>query len=347
MIKALLKNKIINNLCVRIINAIIPIKSVRQDLRKQLKYILLEDLKYNFSKLYQDYYQFVMFHPWGDFYIASALLAEFKKHHQNAKILAICKNESQKKVLETFDAIDKIKIVSKEFYHAILSIDLFNNFKQELKVGTLYCLSHWNYHEAEQNKSMNFLELYQKMLGIKHPSKFELLKLKTYAKNNETNTILIYPEANSFDCREFSKDFWISLVDKLTSMGYNVVLNSKKQNYGRYETIFLPIIESIEFAQNCKYIIGTRSGFSDILAINEIKNHIVLYPKSMYFKTITKEQQEKAFKRAFVMEENKTFEENMKRITSLKMFNNSAKEIYYTDEKTIMNEILEDIKEKN
>ena len=100
---------------------------------------------------------------------------------------------------------------------------------------------------------------------------------------------------------------------------------------------------TIQIAKQCKYIIGIRSGFSDILAINKVKNHIVIYPQSMYFKTITKEQQEKEFSRAFVMEEDKTFEENMFRITSLKMFNSYTTEIYYKDDQTLKSEILKSV----
>ena len=107
----------------------------------------------------------------------------------------------------------------------------------------------------------------------------------------------------------------------------------------------MPIDKSIEFAKQCKFVIGMRSGFSDILEINKVKNHIVIYPKSMYFKTITKEQQIKEFSRAFIMEENKTFEENMYRLTSLKMFNGNAQEFIYNRENQLNEEIINYIKE--
>lgn len=345
MIKSLLKNKFINKLCVRIVNITIPIKSVRKNLRQQLQYIRLDDFKDKFSAKYPDYYQFVMFQPWGDFYITASLLSEFKKNNNDAKILAVCVNQEQKIVLETFSAIDKIEIIKKEFYNKLLSINLPKNFKQQLEKGKLYCLSHWHYSDADKNKSYNFLELYTKMLGLKHPTSLTVSNILNLQTNS--NDILIYPEANSFDYSEITKDFWVSLADDLSSIGYNVIFNSKKQTYGKYQTIFYPMNKSIEFAKQCKFIIGMRSGFGDILAINKVKNHIVVYPQSMYFKTVTKEQQEKEFKRAFVIEEEKTFEANMKRITSLKMFNDCATEIYFTNEQILRNEILKCIKGNN
>lgn len=339
--KNLLKNKFINKLCVKIVNIAIPIKSIRQNLRQQIQYIRLEDFKYKFSAKYPDYYQFVMFQPWGDFYITASLLSEFKKNNNDAKILAVCVNQEQKNVLETFGAINKIEIITKEFYNELLSINSKKNFKQQLEKGKLYCLSHWYYSDADKNQSYNFLELYTKMLGLKYPTK--LMVSNTLNSKTASNNILIYPEANSFDYSEITQNFWVSLADELTYMGYNVIFNSKKQTYGKYQTIFYSMNKSIELAKQCKFVIGTRSGFGDILAINKVKNHIVVYPPNLYFRTIPKEQQEKEFKRAFVIKEEETFEENMKRITSLKMFNDYATEIYFTDETTVKNKIFKSI----
>lgn len=66
-------------MCVRIVSAIVPIKSVRKNLRSKLINCLLSALKDELGKKYPDYYQFAMFQPWGDFYIPCALLEEFKK----------------------------------------------------------------------------------------------------------------------------------------------------------------------------------------------------------------------------------------------------------------------------
>ncbi len=77
--KFLLQNKFINKICVRIINIIVPIKSVRKQFREKLFNFLMESLKDELSKKYPDYYQFALFHHWGDFYIPCALFNEFKK----------------------------------------------------------------------------------------------------------------------------------------------------------------------------------------------------------------------------------------------------------------------------
>ncbi len=340
MWKEFLKNKYINKFLIRVITLTIPFAAKRRELRKILKVFLLEALKDKFSEQYPDYFQFAMFQPWGDFYMPCVLFNEFKKQNNNAKILAICVNENQEEVLKGFNAIDKIEKIAKEDYASFFSITLPQNYTQTLKKGNLYCLSHWLYAEADKNKSMNFFELYTKMLNLHYPSKPNISNLYEIKNARYSNTVLLYPESNSFNSKELSDEFWTKLADRISDLGFDIVFNTKNKKYGNYETIFLSMKEQIEMARCCKYVIGMRSGFSDILALNEVKNHIVIYPQSMYFKTVTKEQQEQEFKRAFVMEEGRTFEENMKRITSLKMFNDYAIEIFYHSEEELNNEII-------
>lgn len=345
--KKLLQNKFLNNFCVRMINIIIPIKSVRKKLRGNLYNYRLEGLKNKLAKKYPDYFQFAMFQPWGDFYIPCALFEEFKRKNNNAKILTVCVNKNQEQVLKSIKAIDKVVKIDLLQYKTLFSLKTAEKYVQKLEKGKLYCLSHRLFSEAIDNKSLNFLELYTKMLKLKYPAKLSVPKVVPILKGNYSNTILIYPESKSFTDREISKSFWIDFAEELSFMGYNILFNTKKETYGHFKTIFLPIIKSIQLAKQCKYIIGIRSGFSDILAINKVKNHIVVYPKNIYFKTITKQQQENEFSRAFVMQKNKTFEENMLRITSLKMFNDFTTEIYFTDEKTMKEQIIKHIKGDN
>lgn len=334
--KNLLKNRFINKILTKVINITIPFKSKRKEYRKYLNELLIEAIKDDFRKQYPDYYQFVMFHPWGDFYIPCALMTEFKKQHNNTKILAVCTNETQEQVLKSFDAIDEIVKIPENYYHSLFPVKLSEKFNQCLEKGKLYCLSHWLYSDADCNKSINFLELYTKMLGLKSPT---ALNVKEHKHINNTNKILIYPESNSFDDQEFPLEFWITLADELSKLGFEIVFNTKEKKYGDYQTTFLPVLEQLDAALGCKFVIGMRSGFSDILAINNLKNHIVVYPKNMYFKTISKEQQKKEFNRAFIMEKDKTFEENMFRITSLKMFNPYAIELHKQD-KQLLNTIV-------
>lgn len=344
--KNLLKNKIINKICIRLTNLFVPIKSKRRAIRAFLYNFILEAIKDELSLKYPDYYQFGMFCPWGDFYIPCSLFEEFKRKNNNVKILVVCANENQEKVLQSFPAVDKIIKINPTEYYSLFPTDLPPNYEQHLKIGRLYCLSHWLFTKANLNKSMNFLELYTKMLGLNYPAKRSLPSITNIDTNEYNNTILIYPETRSFTDKELTNLFWVNLADELTNIGFNIVFNTKKIKYGNYKTIFLPINEQIEIAKKCKFIIGMRSGFSDILAINNVQNHIVIYPKNMYFKTITQEQQEKEFSRCFVMEKSKTFSENMYRITSLKMFNNYSREIFYNNEKTLKDKIFNFIKEK-
>lgn len=345
MWKESFKNKHINNFAIRVINLTIPFAAKRRELRNILKGFLLEALKDKLSAQYPNYFQFAMFQPWGDFYIPCVLFKEFKKQNNNVKILAVCVNDNQEEILRSFDSIDEVIKIPQEDYGSLFSITVSQNYVQTLKKGRLYCLSHWLFSEAEKNKSMNFFELYTKMLKLHYPSNVDISKLYNIKNAKYSNTVLLYPEANSFNSEELTKDFWLSLANQISAMGFDIIFNTKNKKYSNYKTIFLPMKEQIEMAKCCKYVIGVRSGFSDILALNEVKNHIVVYPKSMYFKTVTKEQQEKEFKRAFVMEQGKTFEENMYRLTSLKMFNDHAKEIFYCTVQQLNSEIIKYITE--
>ena len=242
-------------------------------------------------------------------------------------------------MLQSISAIDKIVKIDLRVYNTIFDINNAKKYVQKLEKGKLYCLSHWLFSEAVNNKSINFLELYTKMLGLEYPAKLCVQDIMPILKEDYSKTAFIYPEATSFVDNEIPNNFWRDLAVDLSSMGYDVIFNTKEKIYGNFKTVFLPMYQTIQLAMQCGCIIGMRSGLSDILAINKVKNHIVIYPQNMYFKTITKEQQEQEFSRAFVIEENKTFEDNMYRITSLRMFNSSAIELKFSNSELLKKNI--------
>lgn len=346
MLEEILKNKYINKLARKLITLFVFDTLKRRNWRKKLVQLLIIDFRDRLQKKYPDYYQFVLFSPWGDFNITCALLKSFKQK-VNKKILVICGNNAQVDYAKRYSAIDKVIKIDNNLFLKFGFHEKNENFSQTLKIGNLYELSHWCFSSAQNNKSENFLELYAKMLTLTLPTDLERPKLPL-DKNfgNLDKTILISPDARSFDMTEFDSKFWISLADSLSKLGFDIAFNSKTKKFGKYKNVFYNLPTQTAFALKCFATIGVRSGFNDILAINKAKNMIAIYPNNMYFNTITKEQQNTEFNRCFVFNES-NFNKNMFKITSLNnMFGaNTAFEVKFNDfdkmKQEIINYILE------
>lgn len=133
-------------------------------------------------------------------------------------------------------------------------------------------------HNFNDERPRNMVEAYKVLLGLNKNSL--ILHKTTLCKEQDTNkvhdifakeelklekTIIIIPEARSFQCSLLTNKFWIQLADSMAEKGYQVVFNSK-DIYGEYSSVFLSIAETIVLANLCGYVIGVRSGLLDILA---------------------------------------------------------------------------------
>ncbi len=323
----LLANKIIK----KTIAALIPYRPARSWVKHFLDDIFIPPAIENFKQIieeeYQDYWIFVPFWPWGDFMMACAMLEQFKRE-KGGNILIFYANKSQLEFIKAFDFADEILPIPLDIYYSLCTTDrpYCKHNKAGLKKGHIYELSH---HV--------FKEVYIKMLQLAVPqfSKLNLTrKMKSKVEDifdevsEGKEVIMITPHAHSYDEREISYQFWITIAKQLEQEGYKVVFNSKSPDYEDFESVFLPLIEQCYFATLCYSNITLRSGFTDIITIMGAQNQVVIYPESMRFITITEDEQIEEISRCANLNPNKTFEENMFDFTSISRVMNNFRMNY-------------------
>lgn len=350
LIEFLLKFKFINKF-IQLISTIFVFHG--KDRRKRRRYIeeyCGRKRILRIEKKYNDYWIFPLFSPWGDFTICCALMKEFKAKY-GGKILVLVEDKNRANVAKLFPSIDKV-IIEKKGDRQFINCHPHT----KLKKGMYYELNHWLFIDAPKHNSLNFLELYARMLELENdnitlepPIINDLIinNVKKEIKKNKLNVenlVIIAPLANSFNCKLIKKTFWLKVANILTSRGYSVIFNSNKKNYKNYPVIFLPMAEQLYLCTLCKKVIALRAGFNDILGIMKNDNLTVIYPQSLFFNTINKFVQQHEFKRAFKDDTSKSFFENMFRITSLKMFKlKNLNEFIFEKDKDFINKMLFDL----
>lgn len=321
----LLDNKIINKAICKICTLFVFNKEKRRKIREKFFNKRVISKLNTLLDEHKDFWIFSLFFPLGDLGIACALIKEFKKEH-GGKVLVLANSKNRADVARLFPAIDKVLVVDSEIYDYI-----FRNPNLKIEKGNYFELNHWKFYNAPRYKSENFLELYAHMMDlsdwqhIESPHFTEDIKQHVYKEISKLNiditkTIFISKDSNSFNCSALSDDFWLTKAKKYREQGFEVVFNSKEIFWNGYKTIFLPMAEQLYFCSLCKKIIAIRSGFNDLLGLMKLENLEIYYPKSMFFNTTSPIEQLIEFKRAFKDEEDKSFNENMYRITSMKMF---------------------------
>lgn len=350
-----------NKILKRVVNILFPSKKVRVQLRYELDKLLLPKVisnqKAQIENKYSNYWIFTPFWAWGDFIMGCAMVKQFKKEH-GGKVLMLYANKKQKDFIKAFKDIDESMQVIPEFFYA-------NGFTQPYSIhnefglckGKIFEISHHVFKDAENNKSENFTQVYQKMLEIKKlnyakpvvpdSTKAKILNIyNNMAQGKEV--IMLTPHANSYNEKEISVDFWNNLASILEKNGYKIIFNTNSTNFNRFEQLNLPLFEQSYFATLCKSNISIRSGFTDVITIMEADNQIVLFPKSVKFITVQEKDHIKEMRRIFQFNENKSFQENMFCFTSINnMFNKNFLEFVVTDEKQAIEKITEHFKIDN
>lgn len=94
------------------------------------------------------------------------------------------------------------------------------------------------------------------------------------------NTILIAPDAVSCNI-DLSDEAWIHVADLCTQMGYKVLFNVDKEGrFAKYQTVFLPMVETLHFIAEGGHFIGLRSGLCDVMAAFTDVNALIIYPNN-------------------------------------------------------------------
>lgn len=258
----------------------------RRQFRATLAQIAIEDKLLYYRRLaktiYADSYLIYCRNGIGDIFFAASLMQAFKEQHKG-RIVFLTEKPKLKEFLQAFPGIDEV-LVDKEATFQHLAI-----VQRKIAKGLLNFL----YFPYRGNKPNHlFADDYTNLLDLDLHTKRQIPQLKKEHLNharmefdrlkiNPQKTILLIPESVMFDHRTIKATDWIKLAKKLTKEGYDVVFNSTNSAYSGFKTTFLPILDSVAFAQQVRYIVSFRSGINDLFVGMGIHHLMAIYPYNM------------------------------------------------------------------
>lgn len=93
-------------------------------------------------------------------------------------------------------------------------------------------------------------------------------------------TVLIAPDAVSCSL-PLSDTEWIYIADLCTQAGYQVLFNANQMGrFGKYPTVFLTMVETLNLIAEGGNFIGLRSGLCDVMAAFTDVNGLIIYPNN-------------------------------------------------------------------
>lgn len=202
---------------------------------------------------------------------------------------------------------------------------------------------------GEKNKARTMMSAFKRLGGITEetyikPFVYENKEKQINAEDllkrldcKTKKTVFIFPDAESLILVNETQEFWILLADKLSRAGFSVIFNSKS-TFGSYESVFLPVADSVCLAKLCGYVIGKRSGMLDVLAGTTETIIEAIYP------VFTNENQDcyDFITRYYSFSDKKTGEENYLEVASLKGIRNDNKiiEVIWEDDLENFSDLL-------
>ncbi len=242
-----------------------------------------------------DEWFFISAYGIGDLYILLSLLAEFRRVHQAKRISIGIVKESHRDLFDLFPgAADRyVMIGGKELKHCKSTVlepgrpiiihpkDLFGSSLMQL-IGY---------------KSLNIMDLYKVLLKLplesrpaeprrSNPENASIVDLHIKKKNLVPGrTILLAPDAFSYDVPPFDFDFWRTLSNSLMDRSYKIVVLSSQKKIKQIKgviPVYFPLREAIPFVEHCGFFIGNRSGFCDLISQSKAMK-IFLYPRIPWY----------------------------------------------------------------
>lgn len=288
MFNNLVKYKSINKILSSVISLMYCFNSKkRRKLRDEIKSTYKNNKKQEIAKLirerYSDYYCIFSRYGIGDIFFVASLVKAFKEKN-GGKVVFFTEKKRLVKVLQAFPSIDEV-IFDKD----LSFLQEEQNLQQHLQIGKLHKLF-FPYRGTKE--TYTFSDNYNNLLDFPLNTERELpvISEKNYQnaqnefkklKINPQKTILIIPDATMFDYRVIDSKFWINLSKELELKGFDVIFNTKLDEYKHLKKTFLPIMDFIAFAKQIKHTISFRSGVSDLLVGMNISNLTAIYPPNL------------------------------------------------------------------
>jgi len=254
---------------------VLNIKSWKKRISFPLEYL---KIKYLINKYYKNYFIIAPASNLGETIITASLMSEFKKKYF-AKVVLLT-NKKLREITKLFKGVDEILTIyayyplKKTNITSISKSKIFPVFEKYINTDFI---------------PKNMIDSHRYLLGLKEDVKPEKIKLNSDFLSNiknkyglADNTIFLSPEANSLNYKILYPDFWIKLADLLISNGYDVVINSKNNKFKNYNCIFSSVLDTVAIAENCKCVIGFRSGLMDVFALSVSKKIFAIYPSDNY-----------------------------------------------------------------
>lgn len=270
---------------------------MRSVLRRIKKRILRINSRLKFENkinIQKDEWFFILPYGIGDFYLFLSLLKEFQMKNNISEVSIGLIKPYQSQLLDVFEVkIKKVVILNEnelQFCHRgslIQGVPLLFHPEFFLK-DSLYSLIGY--------KGLTLGDVYKIMLNLPIQTIFKNPKVnqnsvisasEKFIYYNDTNAkvVLLSPHANSFDESIIPFDFWKVLNDSLQTLGYKVLINSTKEQFVNLKDVVsvdFSLSEAIPFVQMCKFFVGTRSGFCDLISSSQSQKYI-LYPDKEWY----------------------------------------------------------------
>lgn len=212
----------------------------------------------------------------GDFYSLCST-AEQAARAANIEIILLCFSDLSSEVLNLFeydDCVVETNRISEDVYNVIKNGGI-DEKKRFTDFFIFWDCGHDEFRNLTHNASDKFF----------HPVKRPVFPYVNISEKyseyiNPQKTVLIIPEANTI--QPFPLWFWNFSAWIFETMGLSVVFNVPLHRAKLYrgKSIFVPIIETVPFANECGYVYGVRSGLFDLLSSSTAK--MVLFSTKAY-----------------------------------------------------------------
>ena len=266
---------------IKFLSCLIPIKKWRKTVRNKLDYLLITRPYLNkLKKQYTDCIFLLSPHAGIGELTQSLCLMKGLKERINKSIVVLTKRKTEYDICRFYD-----KTVTCH-YDPDLNIRSVSLMEYDFKSGNIYSLYQLPKPEAiKRSCDIDYLKDYflldqntevERIKPVRPDIvKDDLLMLERNLKSRKS--ILIFPEANTYDSSVISKKTWIMVANRLKDKGFICVFNSKEVFDG-FQSIFLPIRETVYLSSLVSNIITFRSGLSELLALSTTCLMLVVYP---------------------------------------------------------------------
>lgn len=243
----------------------------------------------------KDEWFFISSYGIGDLYILLSLLPEFRKVHKAKKISVGFVKESHKDLFDLFPgAVDRYVMIGEKELKYCKSPVLESGRPIVIHPKDLYGSS---LMQLIGYKGLNILDIYKVLLKLpmgsipvdpQRPDPEITGKADVLFKKNDLlpgKTVLLAPDAFSYDVHPFDLDFWKTLSNTLISHSYKVAVMSHQKEIRKIKGIVpvnFPLWEAIPFVEKCGFFIGNRSGFCDLISTSQAMK-IILYPSIQWY----------------------------------------------------------------